>query len=212
MNVLTAVSTQIRKLANWKALVITGAMFVVSAAAFFASTLPFAIPSVTNSCGEPPPDMRLFTSGDQVRQFLTGCGQSGRAAYQNMQIADLFYPAISGLFLACAIAVALAGLTRPGSRVVALAALPLVGSIFDYLENTAAWVTMTSFPQDSGVVTDLLGVASIGKQVFTWASWLILVVAAAMALIRFGHGRRYLHRTHRPYSTETGPSPAIEQV
>ena len=103
--------------------------------------------------------MRLFTSGDQVRQFLSGCGQSGRAAYQNMQIADLFYPAISGLFLACAIAVALAGLTRPGSRVVALAALPLVGSIFDYLENTAAWVTMTSFPQDSGVVTDLLGVS-----------------------------------------------------
>ena len=47
MNVLTAVSTQMRKLANFKALVITGAMFVVSAAAFFASTLPFAIPAVT---------------------------------------------------------------------------------------------------------------------------------------------------------------------
>ena len=25
--------------------------------------------------------LRFFTSGDQVRQFLTDCGQAGRAAY-----------------------------------------------------------------------------------------------------------------------------------
>ena len=206
VNVLTAVSTWMRKLANWKALLVTGALFAVSAAALFASNLAFAIPSVTDACGQPPPDMRFFTSGDQVHQFLTDCGWSGRAAYENMQIADLFYPTISGLFLACAIAIALTGLIRPDSRVIALAAIPLVGSIFDYLENAAAWVTMTTYPQDSGLVTDLLGVASIGKQVFTWASWLILCAAATMTAIRLCRGR-YLRHTHQPVVPAEGQRP-----
>jgi hypothetical protein len=57
---------------------------------------------------------------------------------------------------------------------------------------------MTTYPQDSGLVTDLLGVASSGKQIFTRASWLILFAAAMMAVIRFGRGRD-LRRTHRPF-------------
>src|SRR4051812_4448764 len=118
-----------RRLASWKVLVLTGALFLAFAAAFFASSLPFAIPSVTAACGQPPPDVRFYTSGEQVQQFLTACGQDGRAAYQNMQVADLLYPAISGIFLAAALAMALAGLTRPGSRAVALAVIPLMASV-----------------------------------------------------------------------------------
>ena len=171
MNVITAVSSVMSRLANWKVLITSGVLFLVSAAVFFASSLPFAIPTVTTACGQPPPDVLLYTSGAQVREFFTACGKGGRAAYQDMQIADLFYPAISGIFLAAALALVLTKLTGPGSRFVALAAVPLLGTIFDYLENAAAWVTMTAYPQDAGPVTDLLGVASIGKQLFTWAAW-----------------------------------------
>ena len=189
MNVLTAVSSLMRRLASWKVLITTGALFLTAAVVFFASSLPFAIPTVTAACGQPPPDMRFFTSGDQVRQFLTGCGPAGRAAYQNMQIADLFYPALSGLFIAAAFAMVLTRLARPASRVVALAALPLLGSVFDYLENAAAWVTMTAYPQHAGAVTDLLGIASTSKQVCTWAAWFILITAIGMTLVRSARRR-----------------------
>ena len=189
MNVLTTVSSLMRRLANWKVLITTGALFLTAAVVFFASSLPFAIPTVTAACGQPPPDMRFFTSGDQVRQFLTGCGPVGRAAYQNMQIADLFYPALAGLFIAAALAMVLTRLTRPASRVVALAALPLLGSVFDYLENAAAWVTMTAYPQHAGAVTDLLGIASTSKQVCTWAAWFILITAIGMTLVRTARRR-----------------------
>ncbi len=31
---------------------------------------------------------------------MSSCGAAGRTAYRNLQVADLFYPAISGLFMA----------------------------------------------------------------------------------------------------------------
>ena len=79
-----------------------------------------------------PPDVRFYTPGDEVTQFLTGCGEAGRDAYRDLQVADLFYPAVSGLFLASALALVLSRLSRPGSAVIALAALPFLGSAFDY--------------------------------------------------------------------------------
>ncbi len=178
-----------RKLADIRILVLTGVSFVVCAVALFFSSLPFAIPSVTAACGQPPPDVRMFTSGEQVRQFLSACGDGGRAAYQNLQLADLFYPAVCGLFLATALAMTLTRFARPDSRIVALAALPLVGSAFDYLENAAAWVAITNYPADGGPSTDLLGFASIAKQAFSWAAWLVLVGALAVTVVRWGRRR-----------------------
>ncbi len=182
MQVRTALAVRMRRLARWEVLVPAAVLYVLSTVLFFASALPFAIPVVTQACGQSPPDVRFYTAGDDVRTFLSGCGAAGHAAYRNLQIADLFYPAISGIFLAAALAVTLCGLVAPTSWLPALAAVPLVGSLFDYLENLAAWTVLAADP--AGPAADLLGLASVGKQLFSWAAWLLLMAAVVVTVVR----------------------------
>lgn len=206
MRMITGLSHAMRKLAKWWVLAVTGGVFVVFAVAFFAASLPFSIAHVTSLCGAAPPDVRFYTPADGVSQFLTGCGEAGRDAYRDLQVADLFYPAVSGLFLASALAVVLSRLSRPGSPVIALAALPLLGSAFDYLENVAAWTALAAFPGPAETATGLLGVASIAKQAVSWASWLLLLLAVGCLVTRVLR-RRHQDSKGRQRSA-TGPAAA----
>ena len=181
---ITGASVRLGRFATWRVLAITGVAFAVLAGALFATSLPFSIAEVTRLCGQPPPDVRSYTSGDGVSQFLTQCGASGRAAYEKLQVADLFYPAVSGVFLAVALAMTLNRVLRPGSPVMALAALPLAGSFFDYLENAAAWMALSAAPGPTGTAARLLGLASIAKQTVTASAWLLLCLALGCAVFR----------------------------
>ena len=206
MRMITGLSHAMRKLATWWVPALTAGVFVVFAVAFFATSLPFSIANVTSLCGAAPPDVRFYTPGDEVTQFLTGCGEAGRAAYRDLQVADLFYPAVSGLFLASALALVLSRLSRPGSAVIALAALPLLGSAFDYLENVAAWIALTAFPGPAETTAGLLGVASIAKQAISWASWLLLLLAVGCLVTRVLRNRHQPSRGRQ--RSATGPAAA----
>jgi len=206
MRMITGLSHAMRKLASWWVLAVTGGVFVVFAIAFFATALPFSIVHVTSLCGAAPPDVRFYTPPDGVTRFLTGCGEAGRDAYRNLQVADLFYPAVSALFLASALAVVLSRLSRPGSPLIAMAALPLLGSAFDYLENVAAWTALMAFPGPAETGASLLGGASIAKQAVSWSSWLLLLLAVGCLVIRVLR-RRHTDGVGRRWSA-TGPAAA----
>lgn len=187
MSALDTLAAAMRRLAGWRPLAATGAAYVAFATAFFATSLPFAIPHVTQACGAPPPDLRFYTSAAGVQAFLAGCGPAGRLAYQHLQQADLLYPTVFALFVASALATLLR-VTRAGSRWLALAALPLLSSAFDYLENVAAWVALARFPARAEPASSLLGLASAAKSATSWAATTLviglLVVAPAMAARR----------------------------
>lgn len=188
MSALDTLAAAMRRLAGWRPLAATGAVYVAFATAFFATSLPFAIPHVTQVCGAPPPDLRLYTSAAGVQAFLAGCGPAGRLAYQHLQQADLLYPTVFALFVASALATLLVRVTRAGSRWLAVAALPLLSSAFDYLENVAAWVALARFPARAEPASSLLGLASAAKSATSWAATILLigllVVVPAMAARR----------------------------
>ena len=208
MRMLTGLSDAMRRLATRRIVAITGGVFLVFAVAFFATSLPFSIAHVTSLCGAAPPDVRFYTSGGEVTQFLTGCGAAGRDAYRNLQVADLFYPAVSGLFLASALALILTRLFPADSPMISLAAVPLVGGAFDYLENAAAW-TALAFPGPAETATSLLGVASIVKQTVGWASWLLLLLAIGYLIVRVLRRRRPDARVDRARPARQQPLPAV---
>jgi hypothetical protein len=197
MTMLTRLAGAMRRLATWRILALTGGGFVGAAYLFFATSLPFAIPTVTALCHNTPPDIRPYTSGQGVREFLARCGEPGRLAYVHLQLADLLYPAISGLFLASALAMVLVRLGRPSSAIAAAAALPLLGAVFDYLENTAAWATLVVYPE-SARTADLLGYATVAQQVCNWASWALLIVATPLLTIRMLRSRAFNRRSQFP--------------
>jgi hypothetical protein len=200
VSMLTYLSNAMRRLASWRILALTGAGCLGAVYLFFATSLPFAIPTVTALCNGAPPDMRFYTSAAGVREFLSGCGESGRLAYTHLQLADLLFPAIVGLFLACALSMVLVRLARPGSVVVAAAALPLLGSVFDYLENAAAWGALAAYPEPT-MTAEFLGYASVAKQVCSWASWALLIVATLLLLIKVVRSRGSKRPSQYPPAT-----------
>ena len=73
----------------------------------------------------------------------------------------------------------------------ALAALPLVASALDYLENAFAWLAMAAYP-DPSATGSLLGLASAAKTTAFWAAGIALLVAlGALGVVE---GRRRLRR------------------
>lgn len=82
------------RLASRRLLIVSGGVFLVVAPLLFWSRLPFAIPVVTESCGQEPPDVSFTSDADAIMGFLVACGPAGREAYAAMQRVDLLYPAI----------------------------------------------------------------------------------------------------------------------
>ena len=176
------VASWVARQATWKAWVVSAIVYAVCAAAFFASTAPFAIPRVEALCGEPPLDMRIASSAGEVHGFLTSCGATGREAYRALQLADLVYPLVFAVFLATSLALVLSRLAPSRPRLLIVAALPFLASAFDYLENAFAWRALAAFPEATS--TDgLLGWASLAKTATSWLAGGILMAALAALLV-----------------------------
>lgn len=171
-----------RRLASGRLWAASTIAFVAFAVAFFTSEASFAIPTVEAACGQQPLDVRFTSSAAEVNGFLTACGPDGRQAYRSMQVADLFYPAVFGLFMATSLAVTITRVASDRRRLMPLAALlPFLGAGFDYLENVFAWSALRAFPNPAAT-DSLLGLASAAKTTTFWLSGaLLLLTTAALA-------------------------------
>jgi len=163
-----------RHLTSWQWWAASGSIFAISAAGFFATRAPFSIPTVESACGQAPLDVRFYSTAAEVNGFLAACGADGRVAYTNMQLADLAYPAVFGLFMLLSLVATLRRLNLGHRTLLAVAALPLLGTAFDYAENVFAWRALRAFPEPTG--TDgLLGLASAAKTTAFWLAGLLLL-------------------------------------
>ena len=188
------------RLATWRVWLVSAALFGVFAGAFFGSSARFAIPTVEAACGQSPPDVRFTSDGGEVGAFLDACGVVGREAYRSMQVADLFYPSVSALFVASSLAMVISRLAPRRRSLLALAALPLVASAFDYVENACAWLALASYPEPAAS-TSLLGLASAAKTATSWGAG-ILLLGALGALVVVSLRRRVRARAHALDSLE----------
>lgn len=182
-------------LASWPVFAVSGVVLVVFAYVFFASSAPFSIPTVDEVCGAAPLDMRPYSSADDIAQFLDGCGAAGRDAYRSLQIADLFYPAVSGLFLASSLALTLERLFPRHPRMRGLAAIALLGTGLDYVENLFAWRAIAAYP-GRAATNGLLGVASAAKTTTLWLAGVMLIAGIAVLVVR-GLVRRIVSTSNR---------------
>ena len=176
------------RLGSWRTLIVSGVLFAAFALVFFGSAASISVPHVEEACGAPPPDVRFAATAEEVNDFLAGCGEQGRAAYRNLQIADLFYPAVFGLFMTSALALVLKRLFPRNPSIVVLAAVALVGSVLDYLENTLVWLALTAYPEPSPSST-VLGLVSAGKHVAFWTAGMMLIAGVSILAIRAARRR-----------------------
>ena len=94
--------------------------------------------------------------------------------------AAIFAPC-AAVFMAASLAMVITRLAPGRPLLVALAALPLVASAFDYLENLCAWMALAAYPEPAAT-NSVLGLASAAKTTTSWLAG-ILLLSALTALI-----------------------------
>ncbi len=159
-------------------------LFVVTMAVYLLM-LSVTIPRVQSYA----PETALFDLSPagythaQALSLLESLGRAGRDAYLFPQLAlDFVYP---GLFATC-FSLMLIWLyskrIRPNSKWLYLAVIPVLGGLFDYVENILIIRMITTFPDvTKGLVSAASGFTLL-KSAFSTASFLLLILGFAFLL------------------------------
>jgi len=129
------------------------------------------------------PDMSFYYSTDDLYRMAESYGQAGRDAYIRARFTfDLIWPIIYGVFLITGLSWVYKRAFPPGNKVWWVNLLPVLGMAFDYLENIAASLVMSRYPQSTPVVDMLAPIFTVLKWSLISASFVFLV-ACVLILI-----------------------------
>jgi len=129
------------------------------------------------------PDLSLFYTSRNLYQMAEQYGSAGRDAYVHARFSfDLIFPLIFTFFLVTSISWIL-GVNHPNTspwRIINLT--PLLGMLFDFLENITASIVMIRYPMLSPISAYLAPIFTFLKWVFVGGSFLILLISGLIGL------------------------------
>jgi len=132
------------------------------------------------------PDMSFFYSPGDLYQIAESYGEQGRQAYVRARFTfDLVWPLVYTLFLATAIGWVFGKAFALDSRWQRANLVPLLGALFDYLENLSTSLVMLRYPDQTPVVDALAPVFTVLKWSFLGASFLLLFGGIMVAAWRW---------------------------
>ena len=132
------------------------------------------------------PDMSFFYSPGDLYQIAESYGEEGRQAYVRARFTfDLVWPLVYTLFLATAIGWVFGKAFALDSRWQRANLVPLLGALFDYLENLSTSLVMLRYPDQTPVVDALAPVFTVLKWSFLGASFLLLFGGIVVAAWRW---------------------------
>lgn len=131
------------------------------------------------------PDQSFYYRAGDLYQWAEAYGEEGRAAYVRARFTfDLIWPIVYALFLATAISWVnrrAFGADSPWQRA---NLAPVLGLLFDYLENASASLVMIRYPAATPVADVLAGLFTTVKWVFVSGSFVLLAAGVAVGLWR----------------------------
>ncbi len=171
----------IRLSKGWLALAALVAFLV-----FTALVLPGqAAGSAERTGGARQPDMSLFYTSAELYGMAEAYGPDGRQAYIQARFTfDVVWPLVYGFFLVTAIGWLAGKAFQPGSPWRLLNLAPVLGVLFDYLENLATSLVLARYPAQTPVVDLLAGPLTLVKWLFVGGSFIVLVAVAIAAVAR----------------------------
>jgi len=176
---LTRYSAWLQEKSTGKITVIALVVFIL----FTALVLPSqaAIAEENTNTAESP-DTSFFYTAQDLYRMAEEYGEEGRAAYILARFTfDVVWPVIYTFFLLTALSW-LGGRLFNESKWTFLNMVPLLGALFDYLENIGASVVFSRFPTTTPLLDILTPVFTLLKWVFIGGSFVILAVEAAAVL------------------------------
>lgn len=136
------------------------------------------------SGGAGSPDTSFFYSAADLYQMAESYGEAGRAAYIRARFTfDLVFPLVYTASLATALSWLIRRAFKPGSAWQLANLAPVLGAIFDFLENISAALVMGRYPAQTPVAAWLAPVFTFIKWIFVGGSFALLVIGLAAFLI-----------------------------
>lgn len=166
---------------------------------FSALVLPQqAIRSEQETDSTVSPDMSFLYSPSDLYRMAESYGEQGRQAYVRARFTfDLVWPLVYTLFLTTAISWVFGRAFAPDSRWHRANLVPLLGALFDYLENLSTSLVMLRYPDQSAVVDLLAPVFTALKWSLLAASFILLLGGIVVAVWRW--------TKERTRHTQSGP-------
>jgi hypothetical protein len=179
-----------KQISDWLCRVSTGWVALAALVIFVLFTalvLPQqASKAAQETASDDSPDTSFFYSPGDLYRMAESYGELGRQAYVRARFTfDLVWPLVYTLFLATAISWVFGRAFAPDSRWQRANLAPLLGALFDYLENLSTSLVMLRYPAQTAVV-DLLAPLCTGlKWGFLGASFLLLIAGIVVAVWRW---------------------------
>lgn len=139
---------------------------------------------VAGSAGSP--DTSLFYSANELYQMAEAYGEQGRSAYIKARFTfDLIWPLVYTLFLLTAISWLFGKAFPPDSLWQRANLVPVLGVLFDYLENVSTSLVMGRYPDQTAVAAVLAPVFTLLKWVFLGGSFALLIAGIVFVVWRW---------------------------
>ena len=136
------------------------------------------------SGGAPILDIRPGYTYADVEYLFTVLGEQGRQLYTTLQVLDLIFPLAYGMTMTLALTGVITRLFPEGHIMEKAVFIPILGMIFDYLENFAIAALIASFPNLSPLTVSAASVFTQLKWSFIILTVVLLVILAALVLIK----------------------------
>jgi hypothetical protein len=172
---------------GWVALVAL-AIFVL----FSALVLPGQSTAAEGVAGDAgSPDMSFYYSPNDLYRMAEAYGEEGRRAYVRARFTfDLVWPLVYTAFLVTMISWVFGKAFASDSPWQRANLLPVLGAMFDYLENLSTSLVMLRYPESTAVVDGLAPLFTAAKWLSLSASFLLLAAGIMMAAWRWAQQRR----------------------
>ncbi len=168
------VVTLLQKMASGRAVL---GLFVLTTAVYLAMLL-YTIPKVASFA----PEIALFDlsltgySHEHAITLLGTLGQEGRNVYLYQQLpVDFIYPGLFAVSNALLLAWLFAKRFKSNSKIFYLAIVPVLGGLFDYLENINIVRMIQSFPDVSQELVATASTFTVLKSAFITAFFVVLL-------------------------------------
>ena len=179
-----------KHISDWLCRVATGRVALAALLIFLlfsALVLPQQATQAERETGSADsPDTSFFYSASDLYRMAESYGEQGRQAYVRARFTfDLVWPLVYTLFLATAISWVSGRAFAPDSRWQRANLAPLLGALFDYLENLSTSLVMLRYPDRTPVVDALAPVFTALKWSVLGASFLLLCGGIVVAVWRW---------------------------
>ena len=177
----------LKRFSAWLRRVSTGWMALAALVIFLAFTalvLPGqASEAEANSGAAGTPDLSFYYSADDLYRWAEAYGEVGRAAYVRARFTfDLAWPLVYTFFLVTAVSWVFSKAFAADSPWQMANLAPVLGMLFDFLENISTSLVMLRYPQGTPVLDSLAAVFTALKWVLIAASFVLLLAGGILAV------------------------------